>query len=64
MDVISVTEASKILKVSTNRVREFIHQGRLKAELIGRTYVLLRSDVEAFAKIPRPDGRPPKAADD
>ena len=60
MDVISVKEASEILDLSPNRVREFIHDGRLSAVKIGRTYVLNRADVEAFAEIPRPDGRPPK----
>lgn len=60
MNMISVKEACKILGLSPTRVRQLIKDGRLPAEKIGRTFVLNREDVEAFASTPRPQGRPPQ----
>lgn len=62
-EMIDTTEAAKILGVNQSRVRQLIRSGALSAEekfARGQPYYeLRRSDVEAFAKIPRKRG--PKA---
>jgi excisionase family DNA binding protein len=57
-DLISVADAAKILKVTPVRVRQYIADGRLKAEQIGRAFVLRRSVVMSFER--REPGRPAK----
>jgi excisionase family DNA binding protein len=54
--VITVLDASKMLKVSRQRVTQHINNGRLKAEKIGCQWLLLESDVKAFK--PLKSGRP------
>ena len=56
MQPMDTTEAAAKLGVSTETVRRWVRQGRLKAIRIGRTMVLARADVERFS-IPR-RGRP------
>lgn len=61
MDALSVEQVAKVLGVSPRRVRALIHAGRIPATRIGvRTYAVARADAEAFAKLPRPVGRPPR----
>lgn len=58
---ITVSDAADILDVTARRVQGFIAGGKLKAtKMGGRIYLLLRSDVEEFAKVDRPKGRPKK----
>src|SRR5688500_10694486 len=57
-DLISVVDASRILNISRVSVGNNIRTGRLPARRVGRSYVLKRSDVEAFE--PPSPGRPRK----
>ena len=59
MKVIGTTEAAKRLGVSSNRVRAFIESG-LKAQKIGREYVINPSDLKAVQN--RKAGQPRKTA--
>jgi len=55
----TVAEAAKLLGVSPRRVLQFIEDGRLRAHRVTpRLYVLDRSEVEQFAKMPRESGNP------
>lgn len=58
-DWLTVAEAAPLLGITPNRVYVLIREGRLKSTKLGRDHLLLRSDVEAFAKKPRTPGRPP-----
>lgn len=55
-DLVGTTKAAELLGVSENRIRQLINSGQLPAERIGRTFVIRRRDVEAFAALP--PGRP------
>lgn len=59
-DWISVSDAADVLGLSRRRVDDTIHDGRLKPTRVGSVHLLLRSDVEAFAKQKRKPGRPKK----
>jgi len=56
MDYVTTEQAAKFLGVSRIRVLAFIKDGRLKAGRAGRAWLILRSDLEEFAKEPRPEG--------
>ena len=56
MDFVNATQAAKALGISTDRISILIRQGRLKAERIGYTWLIHRSDLEEFAKQSRPRG--------
>jgi excisionase family DNA binding protein len=62
---LTIEECAVRLSVSPERVRQFVREGRLKAERIGaRLLVVLESELKAFQKLPRErTGRPPKAED-
>jgi excisionase family DNA binding protein len=59
-DWMTVKEAATLLKVSTRRVHQFIDEGRLEAEKVGRDFFVRNSSVEALKRQPRRVGRPPK----
>jgi len=59
-ELVGVTIAARELGLSTARVRELIKLERLPAQQIGREYAITREDLEAFKRIDRPVGRPPK----
>jgi len=59
---VSTLEAAQLLGLSKARVDQFVRHGRLKCVLIGNGRAILRADVEAFAKMPRVQGRPKKGA--
>jgi len=59
--LLSVIEAAEKLGVSRWRVNQFINEGRLPAQKIGRSYVIKESDLQLVAD--RPTGRPPKDKD-
>ena len=61
-DWLTATEAAEILGVTSKRVHAIIRDGRLKPTRVGNQYLLLRSDVVAFSKVPRTPGRPAKPA--
>jgi excisionase family DNA binding protein len=53
-------EAAERLGVSVRAVQALIQRGRLKAEKIGRDWILLTRDVEDYALTRRSPGRPPR----
>ncbi len=60
--LLSVIEAAEKLGVSRWRVNQFINEGRLPAQKIGRSYVIKESDLQLVEH--RPTGRPPKDKDE
>jgi len=60
--LLSVIEASEKLGVSRWRVNQFIDEGRLPAQKVGRSYVILESNLPLVEN--RQTGRPPKAKDE
>ncbi len=56
--LLSVIEASEKLGVSRWRVNQFIDEGRLPAQKVGRSYVIKESDLQLVEN--RQTGRPPK----
>jgi excisionase family DNA binding protein len=60
--LLSVPEAAEQLKVSRWRVNQFINEGRLPARKVGRSYVILESDLDSVRE--RKAGRPPKRESD
>ena len=61
-NLLSVIEAAEKLGVSRIRVNQFIDEGRLPAKKIGRSYVILESDLQLVEN--RQTGRPPKDKDE
>lgn len=57
-NLLSVMEAAKKLGVSRWRVNQFINDGRLPAQKIGRSYIIKESDLEFVRE--RKVGRPLK----
>ncbi len=60
--LLSVIEAAEKLGVSRWRVNQFINEGRLPAQKVGRSYVIKESDLHLVED--RPTGRPPKDKDE
>lgn len=58
--LISVADVCKQAKVSRQRVLQIIEAGDLKAEKVGRNFVILQSDFEKWNNSRRVAGRPPK----
>jgi excisionase family DNA binding protein len=58
MKLLTLTEASDRLGLSTSRLRQFIGEGRLKATLMGKTYVVTEREVARFMALERKQGRP------
>ncbi len=56
MKLLSTSEAADKLKVSVQRVHQFIAEGRLPAQKIGRDYVIDENDLRLVAD--RVTGRP------
>jgi len=60
-DIITTATAAKILRVTVRRVQQFVADGKLtEADVGGRDKLVSRREVEAFAKVDRPTGRPRK----
>jgi excisionase family DNA binding protein len=55
-DLIGTSEAAEMLGVSQNRIRQLIASGQLPAERVGRSFVIRRPNLDAFAALP--PGRP------
>lgn len=51
--ICTVAEAAQIVGVSTKRINQLYDQQRIEGRKIGRDVLLLKSSVEAFAKIER-----------
>jgi len=60
MKLISVNDAADRLGLHPSRVRLLCRQGRIKADQIGKTWVIAEREVERFARLPREPGRPRK----
>ena len=58
--LLSVTDISKEADISRQRILQLIENGDLKAELIGKSYVILQSDFESWNSSRRERGRPRK----
>lgn len=58
MDKLTTKQAAEELGLSTARVLILIAQKRLKAEKYGRDWIIERTDLEEFKKIPRSPGNP------
>lgn len=53
-ELCTVEFAAERLKLHPKTVLRFIHEGRLKASRIGKSYRILRADLEALAGLPLP----------
>ena len=58
--LLSVADVSKEADISRQRILQIIESGDLKAELIGKSYVILQSDFESWSSSRRDVGRPVK----
>lgn len=61
MEILSTAEAAKKLKISAIRIRQFISEGRLPAQKVGRDYIIQEKDLALVAD--RQTGRPAKNKD-
>ncbi len=59
MNLLSTKQAAEKLNVSPIRVRQLIHEGKLKAQLVGRDYVIEDASLKRVETYGKP-GRPPK----
>lgn len=57
-NLISTAEAAARLKMTRQRVRVLITEGRLAAQRVGRAYLVLADSVAQYEA--RPCGRPPQ----
>jgi excisionase family DNA binding protein len=60
MPLVTTQAAATQLRISTRRVRALIAAGVLKAEKIGRDWMIEEAHIAALKKLPRPRGRPRK----
>ena len=60
--LLSVADVSKEADISRQRILQIIESGDLKAEMVGRNYVILQSDFESWSSSRRDAGRPKKEA--
>ncbi|MGH9297909.1 MAG: helix-turn-helix domain-containing protein [Acidimicrobiales bacterium] len=56
--LLSAQEAAALIGVHHSRIRKFIAEGRLKAHLVGATWVIEEQEAKRFAALPRKPGRP------
>ncbi len=56
--LLSVSDISKQAEISRQRVLQIIDNGDLKAEMVGRNYVIRQSDFESWNSSRREAGRP------
>ena len=62
MRYLTTTEAAAVLNVDPSRVRLLCKLGRIETIKIGNTYGIAESELERFAALERPPGRPRKDA--
>lgn len=56
-DLVSVADASRLLKRSTEQVRRYLREGRLPGRRVGGQWFIERSAVDAFADSGRKEDR-------
>jgi excisionase family DNA binding protein len=59
MGLLTTRQAAERLKLSIPRIHQLINEGRLRAEKVGRDYVIREEDLKLVGE--RKRGRPPKA---
>jgi len=59
--LLSVADISNQANISRQRVLQLIESSELKAEMVGRNYVIRQSDFETWSNSRRKAGRPTKA---
>lgn len=62
MAVMGVVDVARMTGLHEETVREYLRVGRIKAQKIGRTWIIQERDVRAFMGKPRKVGRPRKEA--
>lgn len=60
MGVVSTRQAAEITGLHVETIREYLRAGRIKAQRIGRVYVIDERDLRRFMATPRKPGRPRK----
>jgi excisionase family DNA binding protein len=60
MGVVSTQQAAEIMGLHIQTIREYLRAGRIKAQRIGRVYVIDERDLRRFMAVERKPGRPPK----
>ncbi len=61
MKMITTNEAASLLGVTVQRIHQFISEGRLPAQKLGRDYIINDEDLKLVED--RKPGRPPKKPD-
>jgi excisionase family DNA binding protein len=59
-DYLTSNQAARWLGLSRQRVSILLHSGRIPFELLAGHPMIKRRDLDKFASIERPTGRPPK----
>lgn len=57
-NLFNATEAAAYLGLTDSMVRNYCRQARIKAERIGRNWVISRKELDRFKRTPRPMGNP------
>ena len=57
-NLFNATEAAEFLGLTDSLVRNYCRQSRIKADRVGRNWVITRKELERFKKTPRPFGNP------
>ena len=57
-NLFNATEAAKYLGLTDSMVRNYCRQQRIKAERVGRNWVITKRELDRFKKTPRPIGNP------
>ena len=60
MKVLGTAEAAKRLGITTTRFATMIRAGIITAHKVGRSWVIVESEIIRVEKLPRPPGRPRK----
>jgi excisionase family DNA binding protein len=60
MGVVSTQQAAEIMGLHIQTIREYLRAGRIKAQRIGRVYVIDERDLRRFMAVERKPGRPRK----
>jgi excisionase family DNA binding protein len=55
---VTIREAALTIGVGVRRLYQLIAEGKLKARKVGRDWLLTEREVDRFAKLDRPKGRP------